>query len=180
MVSSEADVLPLCMPGVLISATFSELRKNYAACPSMTFCLVSLRGGMRPLRGRFTSNGCSSMLSPPFTYLGPSSPSSVFYVVVQSPSRVRIFVTARTAACQASLSLTTSWNLPKLMSIELVTPSNHLIFCCPLPLLLSVFPSIGGFSSESAVCIRWPKCWSFSLAYRKLEPTENPFWKNIG
>ena len=127
MVSSEADVLPLCMPGVLISATFSELRKNYAACPSMTFCLVSLRGGMRPLRGRFTSNGCSSMLSPPFTYLGPSSPSSVFYVVVQSPSRVRIFVTARTAACQASLSLTTSWNLPKLMSIESVTPSNHFL-----------------------------------------------------
>ena len=77
------------------------------------------------------------------------------------------------------LSPTISWSLPKFVSIESVTPSNHLILCCPLLLLLSMFHSIKVFPNESAVRIRWPKYWSFSLAYRKLEPTENPFWKNI-
>ena len=60
-------------------------------------------------------------------------------------------------------SFTTSWNLLKLMSIELVMPSNHLILCCPLLLLPSTFPSIRVFSNESALCIRWPKYWSFSF-----------------
>ena len=67
-----------------------------------------------------------------------------------------------TAACQASLSITSSQSLPKPMSIELVMPSNHLILCHPL-LLPSIFPSIRVFSNESALCIRWPKCWSFSF-----------------
>ena len=67
------------------------------------------------------------------------------------------------AACQASLSFTISQSLLKLMSIESMMPSNHLILCHPLPLLPSIFPSIRVFSSESAVCIRWPKCWSFSF-----------------
>ena len=67
------------------------------------------------------------------------------------------------AACQASLSITNSQNLPKLMSIELVMPSNHLILCHPLLLLSSIFPSIREFSNESALCIRWPKYWSFSF-----------------
>ena len=65
--------------------------------------------------------------------------------------------------CQASLSITNSWNLLKLMSIELVMPSNHLILCCPLLLLPSIFPSIRVFSNDLALCIRWPKCWSFSI-----------------
>ena len=69
------------------------------------------------------------------------------------------------AARQASLSLTVSWSLLKLMSIELMMPSNHLILCCPL-LLPSIFPRIRVFSSESAVCIRWPKYWSFSFSVR--------------
>ena len=64
---------------------------------------------------------------------------------------------------QASLSLTIFWSLSKFMSIELMMPSNHLIFCCPL-LLPSVFPSIRVFSSESALCIRWPNYWSFSFS----------------
>ena len=68
-----------------------------------------------------------------------------------------------TAGCQASLSITNSWSLPKLMSIESVMPSNHLIFCRPLLLLPSIFPSIRVFSNESALCIRWPKYWSFSF-----------------
>ena len=68
-----------------------------------------------------------------------------------------------TAARQASLSITNSWSLPKLMSIESVTPSTHLILCHPLLLLPSIFPSIRVFSNESALCIRWPKYWSFSF-----------------
>ena len=83
---------------------------------------------------------------------------------VQSLSHVRLFVTPRTAACQASLSNTNSWSPPKLMSIEWVMLSNHLILCRPLLLLPSIFPSIRVFSSESGLCIRWPKDWSFSFS----------------
>ena len=78
-------------------------------------------------------------------------------------SRVSLFVTPWTAARQASLSITNSWNLLKLMSIELVMPSNHLILWRPLLLLPSIFPSIRVFSNESGLCIRWPKYCSFSL-----------------
>ena len=81
---------------------------------------------------------------------------------VQSLSSVRLFVTPWTAAHQASLSITTSWSPPKLMSIELVMSSNHLILCRPL-LLPSIFPSIRVFSTASALRIRWPKYWSFSF-----------------
>ena len=82
---------------------------------------------------------------------------------VQSLSHVRFFVTPWTAARQASLSFTISRSLLKCMSIESVMPSNHLILCHPL-LMLSVFSSIKVFSSESAICIRWPKYWSFSIS----------------
>ena len=68
-----------------------------------------------------------------------------------------------TAACQTSLSITNSQSLLKLMSIELVMPSNHFMLCCPLLLLSSIFPSIGSFSNESVLRIRWPKYWSFSF-----------------
>ena len=81
---------------------------------------------------------------------------------VQLLSRVRLFGTPWTAARQASLSITNSQSLPKIMSIESVMPSNHLILCCPL-LLPSIFPSIRVFSNESALHIRWPKYWSFSF-----------------
>ena len=83
---------------------------------------------------------------------------------VQSLSRVRLFATPWTAAHQASLSIANSQSLLKLMSIELVMPSNHLILCHPLLLLPSIFPSIGVFSSESVLRIRWPKYWSFSFS----------------
>ena len=73
-------------------------------------------------------------------------------------------VTPRTAAHQASLSITNSWSLLKLMSIELVMPFSHLILCRPLLLLPSIFPSIRVFSNESALRIRWPKYWSFSFS----------------
>ena len=85
------------------------------------------------------------------------------YGSVQLLSRVQLFETLWTAACQASLSITNSWSPPKPMSIESVMPSNHLILCCPLLLLPSIFPSIRVFSNESALHIRWPKYWSFSF-----------------
>ena len=82
---------------------------------------------------------------------------------VQSLSHVWLFATPWTAARQASLCFTISRSLLKLMSIELVMPSNHLIFCHPLFLLRSIFPSIRVFSNEMALHIRWPKYWSFSF-----------------
>ena len=83
---------------------------------------------------------------------------------VQSLSRVRLFMTPWTAAHQASLSITISWSLLKLMSIKLVMSSNHLILSFPLLPLPSIFPSIRVFSSGSALHIRWPKYWSFSFS----------------
>ena len=83
---------------------------------------------------------------------------------VQLLSHVRIFVTPWTAAHQASLSITNSWSPPKLMSIELVMPSSHLILCHPLLLLPPIPPSIRIFSNESTLCMRWPKYWSFSFS----------------
>ena len=83
---------------------------------------------------------------------------------VQSLSLILLFVTPWTAACQASLSITNSQSFLKLMSIESVMPSNHLILCHPLLLLPSIFPSIRVFSNESLLHIRWPKYWSFSFS----------------
>ena len=91
---------------------------------------------------------------------------------VQSLSRVQLFATSRTTARQASLSITNSRSLPKLMSIESVMPSSHLILCRPLLLMPSIFPSIRVFSNESVLHIRGPKYWSFSF---KISPTnEHP------
>ena len=95
-------------------------------------------------------------------------------VVVQLLLCVLFFVTPWTAACQASLSFTVSWSLLKLMSIESMMPSNHLILYHPLLLLPSIFPSIRVFSNESALCIRWPKYCSFSI-----NPS-NEFWFPLG
>ena len=83
---------------------------------------------------------------------------------VQSLSHVRLFVTPWTAVYQASLSITSSQSLLKLMSFESVMPSNHLILCCPLLLLPTIFPRIRIFSNESVLHIRWPKNWSFSFS----------------
>ena len=92
---------------------------------------------------------------------------------VQSLSCVRLFVTPWTAACQASLSITNSQSLLKLMSIESVMPSNHFIRCHPFLLPPSIFPSIGVFSNESVLCIRWPKYWRFSFS---ISPSNEYPW----
>ena len=89
---------------------------------------------------------------------------SFIYRSVQLLSCVQLFVTLWTAPCQASLSINNSWSLVKLLSIELVMPSNYFILCCPLILLPSIFPSIRVFSNESVLHIRWPKYWSFSFS----------------
>ena len=86
------------------------------------------------------------------------------YIVLQLLSCVQLFATPWTAAPQASLSFTISQSLLKLMSIESMMPSNHLILCHPLFLLPSIFPSIRVFSNELVLHIRWPKCWSFSIS----------------
>ena len=88
----------------------------------------------------------------------------MFAVGVQSLSHVQLFTTPWITTCQASLSFTVSWNLLKFMSIESVILSNHLILCCPRLLLHFVFPNIRVFSNESALRIRWTKCWSFSIS----------------
>ena len=90
--------------------------------------------------------------------------NSVQFSSVHSLSCVRLFATQWTAAHQASLFITNFQSLPKLMSIESVIPSKHLILCCPLVLLPPIPPSIRVFSNESTPCMRWPKCWSFSFS----------------
>ena len=111
---------------------------------------------------------CSDNASPtPGRPLSTNKTSSV-----QSLSRVQLFVTPWTTARLASLSITNSQSLLKLMSIESVIPSDHLILCCPLLLLSLIFPSIRVFSNESALHIRWPKYWGFSF---NISPSnENP------
>ena len=99
----------------------------------------------------------------PFVLVKVLQRNRINIVVVESLSHVRLFATPCHAACQASLSFTTSQSLLKVMSIDSVIPSNHLTICRPL-LLLSIFPSIRVFSNELALRIRWSKYWSFSFS----------------
>ena len=98
------------------------------------------------------------------SYLAEEVIFIMLFSSVQLLSHVRLFASPWTVARQASLSITNSQSLLKLMSIELVMPSNHLILICPLLLLPSIFPSIRVFSNELALHIKWPKCWSFSFS----------------
>ena len=93
-----------------------------------------------------------------------SSETHIQFSSVQLLSRVRLFATPCTAACQTSLFIANSQSLPKLMSIESVMQSNHLILCHPLLLLSSIFPTISVFLNESPLRIRWAKYWSFSFS----------------
>ena len=95
---------------------------------------------------------------------GDHSGGSVQFSSVQSLSHVRLFATPRITACQTSLSITDFWSLLKLMSIESVIPSSHLILCHPLLLLPPIPPSIRVFSNESTLRMRWPEYWSFSFS----------------
>ena len=97
-------------------------------------------------------------------YIVPKNQSLKWFTSVKWLSRVRLFATSWTAECQAFLSITISQSLPKLMSIETVMASNHLILCCPLLLPPSIIPSFRVFWNESVPLIRWPKYWSFSFS----------------
>ena len=137
----------------------------HAVSPTLHFLLFLL-----PLSFFFPS---------PFPQKGHNSHFLPFYplcsLVQVSCSVVSwLFVTPWTVACQVSLSITSSWSLLKLMSIESVMPSNHLILCHPLLLLPSIFPSIRGFSSESVLRIRWPKYWSFSFSISPSDEYSGP------
>ena len=140
----ESSTFGLCCPWVVLQAVSSFIFSGQN-------CALKTRfpDWLKPFKRLFLSPACS--------YGGPKQFSSV-----RSLSHVRLFATPWTAARQASLSITNSQGLLKLMSIESVMPSNHLILCRPL-LLLWIFPSIRVFSSESALRIRWPKYWSFSF-----------------
>ena len=117
---------------------------NYFRSPKLSlFCLLIWQMGSLPLM--------------------PPGKSFNLFSSVQLLSHVRLFVTPWTAARQACLSITNYWNSLRLTSIESVMPSSHLILCCPLLLLPPIPPSIRVFSNESALCIRWPKYWSFSF-----------------
>ena len=109
----------------------------------------------------FLTLPCQSVMFQTFPHF-----TGLFVVIVQSLSHVQLFATSWTAAHQVSLSITNSWGLLKLKSIEFVIPSNHLILCCPLLLLPSILPGIRVFPKESVIHIRWPKYWSFSFTIR--------------
>ena len=110
--------------------------------------------------------GAEGSCQQPFRALEACPPpkTCLSVISVQSLSCVQLFATLWTAACQASLSITNSWSLLKLMSIELVMPFKYLILCRPLLLPPSVFPSIRVFSNESVLHMKWPKYWSFSFS----------------
>ena len=112
-----------------------------------------IRSGLSPTHGKM----------PPFLQKDRSlNPSIIQFISIAH--RVRLSAIPWTASCQSSLSITNSRCSPKVMSIESVTPSSHLILCHPLLLLPSIFATIRVFSNESVLHIRWPKCWNFSFS----------------
>ena len=137
------------------------------SCPLSWCCYLTISSSASPFS--FCLLSYTALGSFPVSQLfvsGGQSITSEYYpaVVVRLPSRVWFSATPRTAAHQAPLSIPITWSLLKLMSIESVVPSNHFILCCYFLLLPSIFCSIMVFSSELALCIRWPKYWSFSLS----------------
>ena len=114
------------------------------------------------------------------TWRSPFSILNDKFSPVQSLSHVWPFVAPWTAACQASLSITNPWSILKLISIESMMPSNHLILYCPLHLPCSIFPSIRVFSNESVLHIRWLKYWSFSISPSSKHPGPISFRRLIG
>ena len=127
--------------------------------------MPSFRGSSQP-RDRNCISGTSCIAGRFFTTEPPGKPAQSLSLVQFSHSVVSNSATPRTAARQASLSNTNSRSPPKLMSIESVMPSSHLILCRPLFLQPSIFPRIRVFSNESVLCIRWPKYWRFSFNFR--------------
>ena len=175
-----------CVKCLYVASHFSLHTKSLQLCPALCnssplgssvheifqtrILELFLHGCHALLQGIFPTQGLNLYLlcllhwqvgSLPLAPLG--KPLHLRFSSVQSLSRVRLLATPWTATCQVSLSITNSGSLPKLISIESMMPSNHIILCRPLLLLPTIFPSIRVFSNESALCIRWPKYWSFSF-----------------
>ena len=149
-----------CSPGPMTTASVKETKKSrWCVEERMTSILPHPSPPDPPVKQRYIEQGDS--FSP--SYFECKHPLTHFSSV-QSLSHERLFVTPWIAACQASLSITSSQSLFKLMAIEPVMPSSHLILCRPLLLLPPISPSIRVFSSESVLCIRWPKYWGFSFS----------------
>ena len=163
--SQQSWLLPACASSIL------ALCMMYSACQLNKHC-----DNIQPWHTPFPIlNQCFSMSGfnccfLPCIQVSQKAGKVVWYPIslrissVQSLSCVQLFVTPWTTTCQGSLSITNSQSLLKLMFIELVIPSNHLILFHPLLLLPSIFPNIRVFSNESVLCIRWPKFWSFSFS----------------
>ena len=144
----------------VLSAALPHLERPHLLLAAKTWKILHLLVETIPVIPAETANSDRNTLSPLLWY---NLLEGAIFSSVQSLNCVQLFATPWTAACQASLTITNSRSPPKPMPIELVMPSNHLIFCCPLLLLPSVFLSIKVFSNESALHIRWPKYWSFSF-----------------
>ena len=138
----------------------------------MTICILTEQSGRKLrclLSGHWSDHRGSTLVTSSKPNYLPKAihPNTILLGIqfssVQSLSHVRLYATPWTAACQASLSTTNSWSLLKLMSIESMMPSNHLILCRPLLIPPSIFSSIRVFSNESVLHIRWPKYWSFNI-----------------
>ena len=151
----------------------SQLINKYFSSDTQSFCSITILSNIHLLK--YPSN-CSLILD--LSSSRAAQDASVFIYFnnifqvssVKSLSCVQFFVTPRTEGDQASMSITNSQSLLKLMSIKLLMPSNHLILCCPLLLLLpSLFSSIRVFSNESVLRIRWPKYWSFNFKHQSFQ-----------
>ena len=147
----------VCAHAYSPALTHSVMSDSYFGTSVSLYCFL-LHFSSETEGGVITSPSLTWEVQYPLQELGHQ------FSLVQSLSRVRLFSTPWTAAHQASMSITNSRSLLKLMSIESVMPSNHLILCRPLLLPPSIFPSIRVSSSESVLCIRWPKYWSFSFS----------------
>ena len=155
----------------------SQVAKIVKNLPAIQQIWVWCLGWEDPLEKRMATHSSSCLENSMVDYspqghrvghdwVANTSDPSVQFISCESLSHVQFYVTWWTAACQASPSITNSWSLLKLMSMELVIPSNHLILCCPLLLPPLICLNIRVFSNDSVLHIRWPKYWSFSFSIR--------------
>ena len=167
--------LTLCDP-MDCSPPGSSVRGDSPGKNTGVVTMPSSMGSSQPRDQTWVSN-VSHITGIFLTVWAPGKPHYIYRESLSVQS-FRLFVTKWIVAHQASLSITNSWSSLKLMSIESVMPSNYLILCHPLFLLPSIFPSIRVFSSESGLCIKWSKCWSFSFS---ISPSKNiQDWSPLG
>ena len=154
---------------LILTRLLKHTHQEYPSFPYEENRSDALRDFPRDTQSWKASFSMAKLYSSMNVHPGAFSCSSQGTLSVQSLSHVRFFATPWTAARQASLSITNSWSQLKLMSIESVMPSNHLILCRPLFLLPSIFPSIRVFSTELVLRVRWPKYWEFQLQHQSFQ-----------